>query len=328
MLLEAVVGDVDAALSDLISEVYAAGRAETAWPAVAEQMVALSSAEVLLILREKCVVAQYGASDEEVAGLAGFLDPCSARAFDYRVDLCTNRHSAQASAWLIQRYALPDADSGVLTPLLSHLARSLESSISERSVSSIEDELTNTLRDRIPVAVFEIAPDFTVHEMNEAARELVAQDARLWLDDNALRFAEPSVGSRLRQSMLSNASHHVELISTEDASGGLALCLRLAAHERSWLLVHDTEHAPRPSARELMNRYQLSAREAELAVEMSSAATIANTAKRFGVSQATLRTQLKSVFRKIGTHSQAELVIRLRNDPAWLFGAHGQEKSR
>jgi DNA-binding CsgD family transcriptional regulator len=58
--------------------------------------------------------------------------------------------------------------------------------------------------------------------------------------------------------------------------------------------------------------YDLTRREAELALEIASGVSVAHYAKSRSLSKGTVRIQLKSIFRKTDTHSQTELCALLR----------------
>ncbi len=68
---------------------------------------------------------------------------------------------------------------------------------------------------------------------------------------------------------------------------------------------------PNRSADGLKERFGLTAREAEIAMALTSGQTLEQIAAALGVSVATSRQHLKSIFRKTGTHRQAELVAVL-----------------
>jgi len=59
----------------------------------------------------------------------------------------------------------------------------------------------------------------------------------------------------------------------------------------------------------LRNRLDLTPAEARLVVYIVTGTSLKSTAKAFGVGYETVRRQVKSVFRKTGTHRQSELVL-------------------
>jgi DNA-binding CsgD family transcriptional regulator len=79
-----------------------------------------------------------------------------------------------------------------------------------------------------------------------------------------------------------------------------------------------------PSAPEavalLRTLYSLSRREADLATAVANGATPQDYAKKAGLEISTVRSQLKSVFQKTGTHRQTELVRLLSVLPRVTLG--------
>jgi len=58
----------------------------------------------------------------------------------------------------------------------------------------------------------------------------------------------------------------------------------------------------------------LSSRELEIAKAIASGAGVVPTAQRFGISPNTVRNHLKTCFRKLGIHTQVELVLLLKRE--------------
>jgi DNA-binding CsgD family transcriptional regulator len=59
----------------------------------------------------------------------------------------------------------------------------------------------------------------------------------------------------------------------------------------------------------LRDRFDLTPAEARLVVHLVTGNSLKSSAKALGVSYETVRRQVKSVFRKTGTHRQSELVL-------------------
>jgi len=59
----------------------------------------------------------------------------------------------------------------------------------------------------------------------------------------------------------------------------------------------------------LRNRFGLTPAEARLVVDLVTGISLKSSAKGRGVTYETVRRQVKSVFRKTGTHRQSELVL-------------------
>lgn len=74
-----------------------------------------------------------------------------------------------------------------------------------------------------------------------------------------------------------------------------------------------------PLSTELIARdLDISIREAEIAGLLATGCKIEVIANRLGISIHTVRTPLKAIFAKTGHHTQTELILRIRNSPAWL----------
>lgn len=311
------MGAETVALSRLVVDVYAAGRGEFAWDALARRMARVSRARSLSILRGARPVARFGEPTPP--------DPEAARRLGYHVTSHASRAGSPTS-WLLQRFA-PAIDAGPsLAPLLTHVTRALDLKEREDRFGHLHRGLARTLADRMPVAVFEIEPDFRVRSLNGPARELAAAGDRIWLRRGILGFEAEGTRAQLRRRMVAGDVRHVTSIEATPGSGALALCLRKIESGAWWLLALDPARPPQPSLAELRRRYGLTDREGRLALEIVCGASIPATAQRLGVSQGTLRSQLKSIFRKTGSHSQSELVIRLCDDPAWLLESESESE--
>jgi DNA-binding CsgD family transcriptional regulator len=74
------------------------------------------------------------------------------------------------------------------------------------------------------------------------------------------------------------------------------------------VLVSDPEAKPQPAAELLAQLYGLTAREAELVTLLLDGLDLRDAAERLALSMNTVRTHLREVFHKTGTHRQSELV--------------------
>lgn len=83
------------------------------------------------------------------------------------------------------------------------------------------------------------------------------------------------------------------------------------------LFIDDPERRPQPLFETLQELYGVTAAEARLAFALYDGETIDAAAGRFGVSTLTVRTQLKSLFGRMGVHSQSQLVRELGVLAGW-----------
>lgn len=83
------------------------------------------------------------------------------------------------------------------------------------------------------------------------------------------------------------------------------------------LFIDDPDRRPQPLFETLRDLYGVTAAEARLAFALYEGETIDAAAQRFGVSTLTVRTQLKSLFSRMGVHSQSQLVRELGVIAGW-----------
>ena len=79
-------------------------------------------------------------------------------------------------------------------------------------------------------------------------------------------------------------------------------------HEDGQCLVADLEHLPRPKHRLVRDLFGLTEAEAEISCELAQGRSLSEIARSVGVSVNTVRSQLKGIFAKTGTHKQIEVV--------------------
>lgn len=77
------------------------------------------------------------------------------------------------------------------------------------------------------------------------------------------------------------------------------------------IILVDLRHSPRPTPGVLQKLFDLTPAESRLAIEIVGGRTLSEVSSKMGLSNATLRTQLSSVFTKTQTRRQAELVALL-----------------
>ena len=77
------------------------------------------------------------------------------------------------------------------------------------------------------------------------------------------------------------------------------------------IVLVDPDARSNPTEITLRSVYKLSGAEARLAIQLSTGEALDKVAERLKISKETSRTQLKSIFAKLGVHRQAELVAVL-----------------
>ena len=92
-------------------------------------------------------------------------------------------------------------------------------------------------------------------------------------------------------------------------------------------LVADLEHLPRPKHSLVRDLFCLTEAEAEIACELAQGLSLSDIARSVGVSVNTIRSQLKGIFAKTGTHKQIEVVALMARIAA-IGGARRREGVR
>jgi DNA-binding CsgD family transcriptional regulator len=232
-----------------------------------------------------------------------------------------------------KRGAFDDEDRERLTLLIPHVRR----------IVAMKDRMARAqmrasglleMMDRLPYGVLLLGSDLEILEASALARELLALRSGVHADGGRLGFARAS-DQRAFVERLKEDPGRARLDDTVVVSrGGLRpplslLVLPLKATQEAWLrptarwliLLFDPE-STRPVAEVALQRaLGISAAEAALARRLASGLTVAQAAAQLGISLNTARTQLKSVFAKVGVRTQAQLVRRILNSAAaFSFG--------
>lgn len=187
--------------------------------------------------------------------------------------------------------------------------------------------------DSVPKAILLLNRSGAVVYANAAADRLLSAADGLSVSDGRLEATSPSARKSLDR-LLRDAGDvpfrtrfKRRLTKVPRKSGGHPYVVRAAPIESTTDIadVNDLPESPRllvtvsdpearhpaPAVGELQVMYGLTPAEANVAVELSRGATLAEIAERQGIAVATARKYLRSVFDKTGTHRQAELIQRL-----------------
>jgi DNA-binding CsgD family transcriptional regulator len=188
------------------------------------------------------------------------------------------------------------------------------------------------MMDRLPYGVLLLGPKREILEASAAARATLASRGGMHADGGRLGFTrsgdERAFAERVNEDPTRARLDDVLLLSQ---TGGLRqpislLVLPLPPAQEAWLrptarwlvLVFDSEVTPSLAQRSLQRAFGITAAEAALAQRLASGFTVAQAAAALTISRNTARTQLKSIFAKVGVQTQAQLVRRLLNSPAAL----------
>lgn len=222
-------------------------------------------------------------------------------------------------------------DMGRLVP---HLRRAL--SIQDR-LASMDQRTQDSYRvlDALPTGIVILRADGKVEYANTAALEIVRARDGLGVADGLLRLAREGdqqiILDALRRVIMTG---ELEALCIERPSGRLPLrCLlsllppsaggdlpNLLAEQRIALYMSDPERALETPGELLQRMFGLTRAEARLVERLVAGCSLADAAVQIGIEVSTARSQLKTVFRKTETDSQAGLVRAVLSSPAWIGG--------
>ena len=195
-----------------------------------------------------------------------------------------------------------------------------------RQQATADRDLEQAL-DRLATAVIIVTAGLRVVFMNRAAAHLVNRCSAVTVLNNRLVFSDAAFATRLKTLTRRDSGAAARSI---EGLRVIAAPLPPAAAERGlgdagadallFLAGPDTPRAP--DSRLLRDLYGLSVAECRLAQELIGGASLDQVRERFRLSRNTVKTQLKSVFRKTGARSQGDLMRLFLSGPeADLFVA-------
>ncbi|MGO8858943.1 MAG: LuxR C-terminal-related transcriptional regulator [Steroidobacteraceae bacterium] len=227
-----------------------------------------------------------------------------------------------------KRGAFGAEDMEVFRQILPHVSRALE--IRDRlEATQIRSETLATSLSGLSVGVMVLDAVGKILEVNAVAQELLRKDSGVQRKaDGTLCLREPA-GSQLTRCLASGKP-------PARGIGGLLHVRRAGARplsvtvtplpERSsawmsgeprWLLLIFDPERRVDASRELIARdLGISPREAEVAALLVAGSSLREIARRLIVSDHTVRSQLKSIFRKTGARTQSDLIRRIVLGPA------------
>jgi DNA-binding CsgD family transcriptional regulator len=175
----------------------------------------------------------------------------------------------------------------------------------------------------LPTGIFILDQWQRVLFANNAAETLFRQDFGVNLNDGVLEVNSSGLRKKFYDEVgrvIASGVPSAVLLKTPDGprgSGKPCYLLRLPASSESYqlrgdpavlVLIPQATPCPQEGVTLLRTLYGLSRREADLATAVANGATPQDYAHLAGLEISTVRSQLKSVFQKTGTHRQTELV--------------------
>jgi DNA-binding CsgD family transcriptional regulator len=213
----------------------------------------------------------------------------------------------------------------LLGPLVPHLRRAWRLHQRLLAAESASADLVAVL-DASPRAVFLLGGDARVVFMNHAARRLTTMRDGILLEEEELRAAQSADDVRLRSHIAAamDASNACDadaeatlIVHRPSGRRPLVVGVRAVSRQRSvvagvesaaMVFVTNPEETDVPREDTLRALFDLTPAEAKLTRLLAAGATLTQAGTRLGIRRETIRTRVKAIFEKTGTHRQAELV--------------------
>ena len=206
------------------------------------------------------------------------------------------------------------AQLALISRLGPHLDRAL-TMCRLRSDHRSELELSRRLLDRVPCAAFIVDRVGRLLRTNARAEEMLRQADGIGIDQNGLCASHPADSNELLREIAAPRKAREPLVFLRRPSGAqplIALVGSLVEGEhRVLVLVRDPELEISVPASAIARVLGTTPAEARLVERLVRGATLKEAAARLHISEHTARTQLKAVFGKTGTRSQADLLRRV-----------------
>ena len=210
--------------------------------------------------------------------------------------------------------------------LFPHFERSFNLGLRLQGIKDQQSHLRATL-DQMPMAILLVDRSLLIRHRNLFAQELLDQDTIIGERNGALQLFQSDNQRQIRIA--------VETAITEQRAINLSLLTKDESDNVLTLLVSPVGEANDVTAREagifiaqrksmniqaesIKSLFGLTSAEAELALQLINGTSMSEYAKIKGVSNNTLRTQLRSIFDKTGTNRQPDLVSLLLTSTASL----------
>jgi DNA-binding CsgD family transcriptional regulator len=230
-----------------------------------------------------------------------------------------------------RRGPFQDQEAQIFRRILPHVSRALDIRDRLEQAQVRADTWASSL-DGLTPAVIVLDSSGRHIESSRTARELLRVESGVRLKADGTLWLRPPADAELRRWILSGRppvppAADVGRLLHVTRPGALPLTAMLAPvpfRPTSWigrdprwvLVIFDPELRTEANPELIARHLRISAGEAALAAALAAGYNLSNAASRLGVSVHTVRTQLKSIFRKTGIRSQVELVRTLVLGPA------------
>jgi len=214
--------------------------------------------------------------------------------------------------------------------LVPHLGKALQVT---RKFANLDLRAATTANaiEQMSLGVLFVNTKFQITYVNTAANNILATKDGLILKAKGLQAIRRADNDRLQQ-LLGNAvgrnsSRVGSSLSLERPLGRRPYTLLIVPLPHDYLLfeterpaaaifITDADQHRKMPEKALQQMFGLTSAEARLAALFATGKRLSEVAGQLGVTEGTARSQLKSIFRKTGTHHQAELIQLLLSSPA------------
>jgi DNA-binding CsgD family transcriptional regulator len=203
----------------------------------------------------------------------------------------------------------------LLEVVLPHFGRALRISL---RIDALERDarVTREALDRLPVAVLIADCGARLTHANRAAERLLALNDGLTSRRGELGALRGAEANALRKAIARAAAREGCSSSVVSVQRYVVLVAPLGSEQRgALLLVSDPGATPATDREALRQIFQLSAREAELALALLAGTRLKHFADRHSISINTVKSQLRGLFTKTGTARQADLIRLFQSLP-------------
>jgi PAS domain S-box-containing protein len=192
--------------------------------------------------------------------------------------------------------------------------------------------------DNLPLSVILVDMDGYVRAMNSAARQLVSQNDGFFINSENKIIVESSSDRDFLLNLIHRVSTNSE--SDIDTSLGGALVLQRISMRKGYsvlvtpvrggekfdvgkrkpgafVFITDPEQDHKPPTEVLCNLYGLTPAEARIAAEIVNGRNVSEISGIFGISQNTIKSQLKQIFSKTETQGQSDLIRLILRSPVF-----------
>lgn len=211
-----------------------------------------------------------------------------------------------------------------LAALLPHLRRALRLH-AQLATTRLREQAGLASLERLHVAAMVVDGQGRLLQANRRAEAALRGRLGLSLRTGRVATDDPSLAPRWRRLLAPTPPRRARALALPAADGGVPVTLLATPLRTPWspedavlLLIRDPR-AESPAGAVLRELFGLTATEAAVAVAYADGLSSDEVVARLGIGRGTVRSHLKQVFAKTGTHRQAQLVALIARSVA-MFG--------